>query len=84
MPFAAPACRESTLQYLPGWTVQCINPQCQARGQWLRAADAGPFGSELCCNCGEPLRNVPPPLGPQLRMRPRALTARQPLRPRPR
>lgn len=72
------------MQYLPGWTVQCINPQCQARGQWLRAVLAGPFGSDHCSNCGEPLRNVPPPLGPQLRMRPRPLTARQPLRPRPR
>ena len=25
------------MQYLPGWTVQCINPECAARGHWLRA-----------------------------------------------
>ena len=71
------------MQYLPGWTVQCINPQCEARGHWLRANLAGPFGSDHCSNCGEPLRNVPPPLAPQLRMRPRPLTShRPPLRPR--
>ena len=43
------------MQYLPGWTVQCINPQCNARGHWLRATTMGP---ELCVRCGEPLRNV--------------------------
>jgi len=25
------------MQYLPGFTVQCINPLCEARGQWMRA-----------------------------------------------
>ena len=33
---------EKSVQYLPGWSgVQCINPECAARGHWLRAADAG-------------------------------------------
>jgi hypothetical protein len=58
------------MQYLPGWTVQCINPECQARGHWLRADNAP---SDRCCNCGAPLHNVPPPLGPRLRLRPRPL-----------
>jgi len=58
------------MQCLPGWTVQCINPECQARGQWLRAT---PPSTELCSNCGAPLHNVPPPLGPRLRLRPRPL-----------
>jgi hypothetical protein len=63
------------VRYLPGWTVQCINPECQARGHWLRA-DAAP--EEHCSNCGEPLRNVPPPLSPHFRLRPRPLTAYRP------
>ncbi len=68
------------MQYLPGWTVQCINPQCEARGHWLRANLSG---DEHCSNCGEPLRNVPPPLGPHLRLRPRPLAIYRPLhRPR--
>lgn len=68
------------MQYLPGWTVQCINPDCQARGHWLRA-NAVPQDS--CSNCGAPLHNVPPPLGPRLRMRPRSLGGpRLRLRPR--
>ena len=72
------------MHYLPGFTVQCINPFCDARGHWLRADATRAVGMEgLCPNCGEPLRNVPPPLG-RLRIRPRALTARAPLRPRPR
>lgn len=73
------------MQYLPGWTVQCINPQCEARGHWLRAHLSGPAADmDHCPNCGEPLRAVPPPLGPRLRLRPRPLTGRPPLRPRPR
>ena len=73
------------MQFLPGFTVQCINPQCEARGHWLRADVMRPFGLEgLCPCCGDSLRNVPPPLGPRFRMRPRPLTARPPLRPRPR
>ena len=63
------------MQYLPGWTVQCINPECLARGHWLRASDSG---GELCSNCNAPLRNVPPPLGPRLRLRPRSLGSYRP------
>ncbi len=29
------------MQYLPGLTVQCINPQCEARGHWLRVDITG-------------------------------------------
>jgi len=29
--------RGKTMQYLPGFTVQCINQLCEARGHWLRA-----------------------------------------------
>jgi hypothetical protein len=63
------------VQYLPGWTVQCINPECLARGHWLRASDSG---GELCSNCNAPLHNVPPPLGPRLRLRPRSLGSYRP------
>lgn len=63
------------MQYLPGWTVQCINPECEARGQWLRIAVTSP---ELCTNCGAPLHNVPPPLPPRFRMRPRSLGSYRP------
>ena len=72
-----------TMQYLPGWTVQCINPECDARGHWLRVTEDH---LSQCSNCGAPLRNVPPPLAPSRlagRMRPRALSAYRPrLRPR--
>jgi len=68
------------MQYLPGWTVQCINPHCGARGHWLRA---GMDGQDCCNRCGEPLRTVPPPLAPNLRLRPRPLSTFRPfLRPR--
>jgi len=68
------------MQYLPGWTVQCLNTGCPARGHWLRTRDTRP---EFCSNCGEPLHNVPPPLGSRLRMRPRPLSTYRPsLRPR--
>jgi hypothetical protein len=71
------------MQYLPGFTVQCINALCEARGQWLRADATNPIGNDgRCPCCGDFLRNVPPPLGPRFRMRPRSLTARPPLRPR--
>ena len=77
--------RKTRMQYLPGWTVQCINPQCSARGHWLRAHLSGPnAGLEFCPSCGSTLQAVPPPIGPRLRMRPRPLGARPPLRPRPR
>ena len=75
----------SNMQYLPGWTVQCINQACAARGHWLRAHLSGPnAGLEFCPSCGCSLQAVPPPIGPRLRMRPRSLAARPPLRPRPR
>ena len=81
---SAAATGRSTMQYLPGWTVQCINQECSARGHWLRAYLSGPnAGLEFCPSCGSSLQAVPPPIGPRLRMRPRSLTAR-PLRPRPR
>ena len=64
------------MEYLPGWTVQCINPECAARGHWLRASDTA---GEFCSNCNSPLRNVPPPLGPRLRLRPRSLGSYRPL-----
>ena len=67
--------RGESVQYLPGWTVQCINPECAARGHWLRAADSG---GELCSNCSSPLRNVPPPISPRMRMRPRSLGSYRP------
>lgn len=74
----------SNMQYLPGWTVQCINQDCAARGHWLRAYVSGPnAGLELCPSCGSSLQAVPPPIGPRLRMRPRPLAGRAPLRPRP-
>jgi hypothetical protein len=67
------------MQYLPGWTVHCINAECMARGTWLRADQVH---SELCTNCGAPLHRVPPPLGPRLRLRPRTLSSYRPFRPR--
>ncbi len=71
------------MQYLPGWTVQCINPECEARGHWLRVTDEG---ISLCAVCGAPLRNVPPPLAPSRlagRLRPRTLGSYRPrFRPR--
>jgi hypothetical protein len=70
---------EAPMQYLPGWTVQCINAECMARGTWLRADQVH---SELCTNCGAPLHRVPPPLGPRMRMRPRTLSSYRPFRPR--
>jgi len=67
------------MQYLPGWTVQCLNPECPARGHWLRVESAP---QEICSNCGAPLHRVPPPLGPRFRMRPRPLAGYRPGRPR--
>jgi hypothetical protein len=74
-----------SMQYLPGFTIQCINAFCDLRGHWLRADASGPISEDgRCPCCGDMLRTVPPPLGPRFRMRPRPLTARPPLRPRPR
>jgi hypothetical protein len=79
------AIKEVLMQYLPGFTVQCINPLCEARGHWQRVDPAGPMMNEgRCPCCGDFLQTVPPPLTPRFRMRPRPLTARPPLRPRPR
>ena len=33
------------MQYMPGWTVQCLNPECMERGHWLRVQDAP---QEIC------------------------------------
>src|SRR2546421_9158005 len=72
------------MEYLPGFTVQCINPQCEARGHWLRADITAPTSNDgRCPCCGDFLRNVPPPLGPRFRMRPPSLTAPPPPRPPP-
>jgi len=52
--------RGESVQYLPGWTVQCHQSGVRRpRPLWLRAADSG---GELCSNCSSPLRNVPPPI----------------------
>jgi len=62
------------MQYLPGWTVQCINPGCDNRGHWIRVKEISPT---LCPCCGAELQNVPPPLTP-LRLRPRPLSVYRP------
>ena len=68
------------MQYLPGWTVQCLNPDCPERGHWLRIQETS---QESCRNCGGPLHNVPPPLSPRFRMRSRPLASYRPMgRPR--
>jgi hypothetical protein len=68
------------MQHLPGFTVQCLNPGCPARGHWFRV-QAAP--QEFCGNCGGPLQNVPPPLAPRFRMRPRPFASHRPMgRPR--
>jgi len=67
------------MPHLPGWTVQCLNPECPERGHWLRV-EADP--TERCRRCGGPLHNVPPPLAPRLRPRPLAPRYRPLGRPR--
>jgi hypothetical protein len=67
------------MSFMPGSTVQCMNPRCETRGHWLRAEL---IGSEQCPNCGASLRYVPPPLSPRPHFRSRPLAARAPLRPR--
>lgn len=64
---------------MPGATVQCINPQCAAKGNWLRAELAG---AENCPTCGQSLRHVPPPLMPRHHFRPRPVSSRPAFRPR--
>jgi hypothetical protein len=69
------------MTYLSGWTVQCLNPECAVRGHWMRMESAA--RPEACGSCGAPLQNVPPPLMPRMRMRPRPLASYRPLgRPR--
>jgi hypothetical protein len=61
---------------LAGGTVQCLNPECIARGRWLRLHDA----PQECCNsCGAPLHSVPPPLPPRFRMRARPMRNYRPM-----
>jgi hypothetical protein len=67
------------MSFMPGSTVQCVNPHCETRGHWLRAETVN---SEHCPTCGESLRHVPPPLAPRPHFRPRPLAARPSLRPR--
>jgi hypothetical protein len=58
------------MQHLPGETVQCVNPECTARGRWVRVQEQ-PL--ERCLDCGVEVHSVHPPLAPQaLRMRMRA------------
>jgi len=61
---------------LAGGTVQCLNPECIARGRWLRLHDAP---HESCNNCGAPLHSVPPPLPPRFRMRARPMRSYRPM-----
>jgi hypothetical protein len=68
------------MQHLPGETVQCVNPDCSARGRWLRVQDAP---QELCQSCGVEVHPVHPPLAPRFRVRPRPLRNYRPMgRPR--
>jgi hypothetical protein len=60
---------------LAGGTVQCLNPHCAARGQWLRLRDTP---QEACHQCGAPLHSVPPPLMPRFRMRARPMASYRP------
>ena len=71
--------REFRMTIMPGSTVQCVNPQCQIKGNWMRAETVG---SDQCPLCGETLRHVPPTLMPRFRARPRSAAPRPPMRPR--
>jgi len=64
------------MEQLPGWTVQCLNPECAARGRWLRIEDVP---QDCCANCGAPLHKVSPPLTPRFKMRPRPLATYRPM-----
>jgi len=55
--------RGNDMQFLPGFTVQCINPQCEARGHWLRADATAPFATKDAALLRQFTPNVPPPLG---------------------
>jgi hypothetical protein len=67
---------EGLMLNLAGGTVQCLNPECIARGRWLRLHDAP---QESCNNCGAPLHSVPPPLPPRFRMRARPMRSYRPM-----
>jgi len=71
--------REFRMTMMPGSTVQCVNPRCEVKGNWIRAEANG---SDHCPACGEALRHVPPPLMPRMRFRPRQAAPRPSLRPR--
>ena len=71
--------REFRMTIMPGSTVQCVNPRCEVKGNWMRAEANG---SDHCPACGEELRHVPPPLMPRMRFRPRPAAPRPSLRPR--
>ena len=71
--------REFRMTMMPGSTVQCVNPRCEVKGNWMKADAAG---SEHCPACGEELRHVPPPLMPRMRFRPRTAAPRPSMRPR--
>ena len=64
------------MQQLPGWTAQCLNPECSTRGRWLRVEDTP---QECCSHCGAPLHRVSPPLPPRFRMRTRPLATYRPM-----
>jgi hypothetical protein len=68
------------MQHLPGETVQCVNPECTARGRWVRVQEQ-PL--ERCNDCGVEVHSVHPPLAPRMRMRARPQRAYRPMgRPR--
>jgi len=71
------------MQYLPGFTVQCINPHCEREPLAPRDATRAFSDEGRCPCCGDFPGNVPPCLGPRF---PCAASAdgRTPLRPRPR
>lgn len=61
---------------LAGGTVQCLNPECTARGHWLRLREAP---QDCCTQCGAPLHSVPPPLMPRFRTRARPMRNYRPM-----
>jgi hypothetical protein len=68
------------MQHLPGETVQCVNPECSARGRWVRVQDQP---QEVCRDCGVAVHPVHPPLAPRMRLRARPTPAYRPMgRPR--
>src|SRR5215831_123810 len=43
---------EFSMTIMPGSTVQCVNPQCEVKGNWMRVETVGP---DCCPLCGEAL-----------------------------